>query len=135
MPSLKNKDVCDAQQLARQNKKACLLNLCETIQKKVQENNGRMPHKFMTTLLEENKKSFNWLTRDMINSSYTRFKKRKRLNENESKEQSTIFKIQVEKNPSIRTSEVMMLSSTMIHLILMPIVMRIIQIMWRWYKK
>ena len=129
MPSLKNKDVCDAKQLVRQNKKACLLNLCETIHKKVQENNGRMPHKFMTTLLEENKKSFNWLTRDMINSSYTRFKKRKRLNKNESKEQPTIFKMQVEKNPSIRTSEVMMLSSTMIHLILLPIVMRIMQIM------
>ena len=39
-------------------------------------NNGRMPYGYMTTFLEENKKSFDWLTRDnIVNSSYTCFKK------------------------------------------------------------
>ncbi len=57
-----------------------------------------MPHLFMRTLLEEIKMSLNWLFCDMINSSYTQFKKRKRINENPSKEQPTIFKIQIEKN-------------------------------------
>jgi len=92
------KDVSDAQQLVRKNKKACLLNLCETIHKRVEENNGRMPHKFMKTLVEENQKSFDWLSRDMINSAYTRYKKRKRMKENTQKDQPTIFHIQIENN-------------------------------------
>ena len=94
------KDISEAQRFVKENKKACLLNLCEQIHKKVQDNNGRMPHKFMKTLVEENKKSFNWLTRDMINSSYTRFKKRKRMDEMPGKEQPAIFKIRIEKQDS-----------------------------------
>ena len=62
-----------------------------------------MPYRFMSTLIRENKKSFNWLTRDMVNSAYTRFKKRRRLEDNPAKEQPTIFQIQVdeEKNSSL----------------------------------
>ena len=37
-----------------------------------------MPYGFMKTLLEENKKSFNWLNRDIVNSAYVRFKKNKK---------------------------------------------------------
>ena len=98
-------DLNDAQKLVKKNKKACIANLCEIIHKKVLENNGRMPYKFMSTLIKENKKSFNWLTRDMVNSAYTRFKKKRRLEENPAKEQPTIFQIQVdgEKNSSLRT--------------------------------
>ena len=65
----------DAQKVVRKNKRACLINLCEMIHKKVMSNNGRMPYGYMTTFLEENKKSFDWLTRDIVNSAYTRFKK------------------------------------------------------------
>ena len=45
------------------------------IHKKVRSNNGRMPYGYMTTFLEENKKSFDWLTRYIVNSSYTCVKK------------------------------------------------------------
>ena len=68
---LSRKDVSDVQQLVRKNKKACLLNFCETIHKRVQENYGRMPYKFMKTLVEENQKNFDWLSHDMINLAYT----------------------------------------------------------------
>ena len=52
--------------------------------------------RFMSTLIRENQKSFNWLTRDMVNLAYTRFKKKRRLEENPAKEQPTIFQIQVD---------------------------------------
>jgi len=41
----------DAQKVVRQNKKACLANLCEVIHKKVTANNGRMPYGYMATFL------------------------------------------------------------------------------------
>jgi len=41
----------DAQKVARQNKKACLANLCEVIHKKVTANNARMPYGYMATFL------------------------------------------------------------------------------------
>ena len=66
----------DGKRLLRENKRAVLDNLCKCIHSRVQKNNGRMPHGYMNTLLEENKSDFNWLTRDIINSSYTRYKKR-----------------------------------------------------------
>ena len=92
------KDVSDTQRLVKQNKKVCLLDLCETIHKKVHENNGTMPYKFMRALVKEKKMNFNWFTRDMIHSSFTQYKKRRRMNHNLSKEQPTIFKIRFEKN-------------------------------------
>ena len=70
--------ITDAQRIVKVNKKACLENLCNLIHKKVLSNNGRMPYGYMNTLLEENKKSFHWLTRDVVNSAYTRFKKMKK---------------------------------------------------------
>ena len=63
------KNTTDAQKKARQNKKACLDNLCNLIHEKVLSNNGRMPYGFMNTLMEENKKSFNWLNREIVNSA------------------------------------------------------------------
>ncbi len=35
-----------------------------------------MPHGYMKTILDENKSSFEWSNRDIVNSAYTRFKKR-----------------------------------------------------------
>lgn len=66
----------DAKRLVRENKKSVLVNLCRCIHRRVQNNNGRMPHGYMKTILDENKSSFEWLTRDIVNSAYTRFKKR-----------------------------------------------------------
>ena len=40
-------DLNNAQQLVRQNKKACVANLCEIIYKKVMGKNGRIPYRFM----------------------------------------------------------------------------------------
>ena len=68
--TMATRNTTDAQKIVKQNKKACLDNLCDLIHKKVLYNNGRMPYGFMKSLLEENKKSFNWLNRDIINSAY-----------------------------------------------------------------
>ena len=35
-----------------------------------------MPHGHINNILEENKLDFDWLTRDTVNSAYTRYKKR-----------------------------------------------------------
>ena len=59
-------------------------------------NNGRMPYGYMSTFLEENKRSFDWLTRDIVNSAYTRFKKR-RLELHSDRKQPTISEIQLER--------------------------------------
>ena len=69
----------DGKRLLRENKRAVLENLCKCIHSRVQQNNGRMPHGYMKTLLEENKNDFNWLTRDIVNSAYCRYKKRLKL--------------------------------------------------------
>ena len=66
----------DGKRLLKKNKKAVLENLCQCIHERVKGNGGRMPHGYMNTLLEENKSAFDWLTRDIVNSSYCRFKRR-----------------------------------------------------------
>jgi len=91
------KDLTDGQKLVRANKKACLANLCEIIHNKVLSNDGRMPYRYMSTLIKENQKDFVWLTRDMVNSLYIRYKKKKRLEENSEKDQPTILQIRVDK--------------------------------------
>ena len=80
-------------------KKACLENLCEVIHQKVIANDGRMPYGYMGTFLEENKRSFDWLTRDIINSAYTRFKKR-RSEFHSDREQPTIIEIHLDDQTS-----------------------------------
>ena len=62
------KGLNDVQKLVRANQKACLSNLYD-----------------MSTLIKENQKDFVWLTRDMVNSVYTRYKKSKSLEENSKK--------------------------------------------------
>ena len=94
-----NNALTDAQKVVRQNKKACLANLCEVIHRKVTANNGRMPYGYMGTFLEENRKSFDWLTRDIINSAYTRFKKR-RSEFHSDREQPTISEIHLDEKTS-----------------------------------
>lgn len=59
------------QKVVSQNEKACLTKLCEVIHQKVKLNNGRMPCGYMGTFLKENKRSFDWLTPDIIYSAYT----------------------------------------------------------------
>ena len=68
----------DAKRLVRENKKSVLENLCRNIHEQVKNNNGRMPYGYMRTILHENKSLFEWLTRDVVNSAYTRFKRRLR---------------------------------------------------------
>ena len=59
----------------------------------------------MTNLVKDHQKDFRWLTKDMVNSAYTRYKKRRRLEENSGKEQPTMLQIQLdEKNSSLHTS-------------------------------
>ncbi len=43
---------------------------------RVKNNNGRMPHSYINTLLEKNRSDFNWLTRNIVNSAYSCYKKR-----------------------------------------------------------
>ena len=66
----------DGKRLARKNKRLVLDNICQCIHEEVKSNNGRMPHGYMRTILEENKSAFEWLTRDIVNSAYCRFKRR-----------------------------------------------------------
>lgn len=66
----------DGKRLVRKNKRSVLENLCQCIHEEVKKNNGRMPHGYMNTILEENKHAFDWLTRDIVNSAYCRFKRR-----------------------------------------------------------
>ena len=103
MASKKSNALTDAQKVVRQNKKACLANLCEVIHKKVTANNGRMPYGYMATFLEENQKTFDWITRDIINSAYTRFKKR-RLEKHSDREQPTISEIHLDAETGNSTS-------------------------------
>ena len=58
-----------------------------------------MPYGYMSTFLEENKRSFDWLTRDIVNSAYTRFKKR-RLEFHSDCKQPTISEIQLDTQTS-----------------------------------
>ena len=60
----------------------------------------------MSNLIKENQKDFCWLTKDMVNSAYTRYKKKRRLEENSGKEQPIMLQIRIdyEKNSSLRTS-------------------------------
>ena len=44
--------------LARKNKRLVLDNICQCIHEEVKSNNGRMPHGYMRTILEENKSAF-----------------------------------------------------------------------------
>ena len=89
-----------SQKLANTNKQSCLANLCEIIHNKVLSNNGRIPYGYMSTLIKENQNDFEWLTRDMVNSAYSRQKKKKRLGENLEKDQPTILQIRVDKKKS-----------------------------------
>ena len=54
-----------------------------------------MLYGYMSTFLEDNQKSFDWITRDIINSAYTRFKKR-RLEIHSDREQPTIREIHLD---------------------------------------
>ena len=61
----------------------------------------------MTNLIKDPQKNFCWLTNNMVNSAYTRYKmKRRRLEENSGKEQPTMLQIRIddEKNSSLHTS-------------------------------
>ena len=62
-------------------------------------NNGKMSYGYMGTFLEENKRSFDCLTRDIINSAYTRFKKR-RSEFHSDREQPTIIEIHLDDQTS-----------------------------------
>lgn len=56
-------------------KRACFDNLYKIILKKLTSNNGRMPNGYMSTFLEENRNSFDWLMSDIVNNAHLRFKK------------------------------------------------------------
>ena len=66
----------DGKRMVRKNKRSVLENLCQCIHEEVKNNNGRMTHGYMGTILEENKSVFDWLTRDIFNSTYCCFKRR-----------------------------------------------------------
>ena len=80
MPRRRN--LTDGEKLVRANKKACLSNLCKIIYDKVSSNGGEMPYRYMANLVKDHQKDFRWLTKDMVNSAYTRYKKKRRLEEN-----------------------------------------------------
>ena len=56
-------------------KKATLNEMCKAIHQIALENDGKLPYGFMLSFVEENKKSCSWVTRDSLNSAYTRYKK------------------------------------------------------------
>ena len=56
-------------------KKATLNEMSKAIHQTALENDGKLPYGFMLSFVEENKKSCSWVTRDSLNSTYTRYKK------------------------------------------------------------
>ena len=49
----------DGKRLARKNKRLVLDNICQCIHEDVKSNNGRMPHEYRHTILEENESALN----------------------------------------------------------------------------
>ena len=63
-------------------KKAAIQILCECVHEDAVANDGKLPHGYMKAFVEHQKKTWSWMTRDLMNAAYRRFKER--LKEEES---------------------------------------------------
>ena len=57
-------------------KKNILNTMCKAIHEVATKNKGKLPYGYMRLLVKENKKTCRWVTRDILNSAYTRYKKK-----------------------------------------------------------
>lgn len=64
-----------AKKIAKATKKAALDTLCECMLQSCKDNGGKLPYGFLTKIVTENKKQWPWISRDTVNSAFTRYKK------------------------------------------------------------
>ena len=55
-------------------KKAALKTLCKFLYEDEKQHEGKLPYGYMKTFIKENKKSWDWMTRDTMLAAYRRFK-------------------------------------------------------------
>ena len=67
--------VVAAKKIHRATKRAILQTLCELLHKETRAYNGRLPYGTMRLFVDGNKSHHNWLSRDVLNSTFSRFKK------------------------------------------------------------
>lgn len=56
-------------------RKAVIEAICKCMLDVWRENGGRLPYGYMKMYIEENRKEHNWITRDVLNSGFTRYKR------------------------------------------------------------
>ena len=65
----------DAKRSLAATKHAVLQALCKCMHDVALKNNGKLPYGHMQSYVKENRKLYPWVTRDALNSAYTRYKK------------------------------------------------------------
>ena len=74
--SVSKKIAAAAKKNEMQIRKAALETFCKSIHEAAQSNNGKLPYRYMTKFIQENKRTCPWLNRDIINSAFSRYKKK-----------------------------------------------------------
>ena len=59
----------------RENKEATLIAICKNIHEEVQNNDGKIPYGLVSLLAREWHSKFPWITRNVVNKRYMRYKK------------------------------------------------------------
>ena len=59
----------------RQNRESTLVAICENIHEEVQNNDGKMPYGLVSLLAREWHSKFPWITRNVVNKRYMKYKK------------------------------------------------------------
>ena len=59
----------------RASKNAALHDICRDLYEASVQNNGRIPHRYVSDVVNELKPTWSWLTRDIINSHLIKYKK------------------------------------------------------------
>ena len=59
----------------RASKNAALHDICRDLCEASVQNNGRIPHRYVSDIVNELKPTWSWLTRDIINSHLIKYKR------------------------------------------------------------
>ena len=65
----------DAKRSVAATKQAVLKALSKCLHEVAKKNNGKLPYGHMQSYVKENRRLYDWVTRDALNSAYTRYKK------------------------------------------------------------
>ena len=57
-------------------RKVALETFCSSIHEAAQNNNGKLPYRYMIKFVQENKRTCPWLNRDIMDSAFSRYKKK-----------------------------------------------------------